>query len=104
MTAERVQHEIRPKPAELEHLRRTVAALRRENNSLRLLATIHDRLGALVLQGEDAASITAVLAALLQQPVLLLDPLLQPVVVELGPIGSEGPAGTLPRTPKERGA
>lgn len=58
-------------------------ALQRENGTLRLLVAIHDRLGTLVLQGADVASITAVLSELVGRPVLLLDPLLQPVAVEL---------------------
>ena len=44
---------------------------------------IHDRLGALVLQGADAGAITVALAELVDRPVLLLDALLRPLTIEL---------------------
>ncbi|MGH2586471.1 MAG: PucR family transcriptional regulator [Dehalococcoidia bacterium] len=71
-----------PDPAEIERLRPALRALQRENSSQRLLIAIHDRLGALVLQGADVDAITAVLAELVSRPVLLLDPMLKPVALE----------------------
>ena len=59
--------------------RRSIELLQRENNTLRLLVAIHDRLGALVLEGADAAAITVALSELVDRPVLLLDSLLRPV-------------------------
>jgi sugar diacid utilization regulator len=53
--------------------------LQRENATLRLLVAIHDRLGALVLQGADATAITVALSELVGRPVILLDALLRPV-------------------------
>ncbi len=69
--------------AEVERLQRALRALQRENACLRLLVAIHDRLSALVLQGADVPSITAVLCELVGRPVLVLDPLLRPIAVEL---------------------
>ena len=43
---------------------------------------IHDRLGALVLEGADAAAITVALSEMVDRPVLLLDGLMRPVVLE----------------------
>jgi sugar diacid utilization regulator len=43
---------------------------------------IHDRLGALVLEGADAAAITVALSEMIDRPVLLLDGLMRPVVLE----------------------
>jgi sugar diacid utilization regulator len=53
-----------------------------------LLIAIHDRLGALILQGADAAAITVALSELIDRPVLLLDSFLRPVTVgpELPPV------------------
>ncbi len=56
--------------------------LQRENNTLRLLLAIHDRLGALVLQGAEAGAITMALSELVDRPVLLLDPMLRPITPE----------------------
>lgn len=70
------------RPAE-DGVRATLSLLQRENTTLRLLVAIHDRLGALVLQGADAAAITAALAELMQRPVVLLDGLLRPITLEL---------------------
>ena len=56
--------------------------LQRENSTLQLLVAIHDRLGALVLQGADAAAITRALTELVDRPILLLDPLLRPVTLD----------------------
>ncbi len=72
-----------PADAEVERLQRALRALQRENACLRLLVAIHDRLSALVLQGADVPSITAVLCELVGRPVLVLDPLLRPLAVEL---------------------
>lgn len=68
---------------EVERLQRALRALQRENACLRLLVAIHDRLSALVLQGADVPSITAVLCELVGRPVLVLDPLLRPLAIEL---------------------
>ncbi len=64
------------KPAALDGAR---ASLQRENTTLRLLVAIHDRLGALVLQGADATAITVALSDLVGRPVILLDGMLRPV-------------------------
>jgi sugar diacid utilization regulator len=69
--------------AEVERFQRALRALQRENACLRLLVAIHDRLSALVLQGADVPSITAVLCELVGRPVLVLDPLLRPLAIEL---------------------
>jgi sugar diacid utilization regulator len=69
-----------------------LAALRRENATLQLLLTIHDRLGALVLEGADAIAITGELAGLLARPVLLLDAALRVISLEAGD-GSPQPGG-----------
>jgi hypothetical protein len=58
--------------------------LQRENATLRLLVAIHDRLGALVLQGADATAITVALSELVGRPVILLDGLLRPVTQQVG--------------------
>lgn len=59
----------------------TVAALQAQNAALRQLVSIHDRLGALVLQGADVASVTRMLSDLVDRRVLLLDALLQVVAM-----------------------
>jgi sugar diacid utilization regulator len=56
--------------------------LQRENKTLQLLVAIHDRLGALVLQGADAAAITVALSELVDRPVILLDPLLRTIALQ----------------------
>jgi hypothetical protein len=56
--------------------------LQRENNTLRLLVAIHDRLGALVLEGAQAETITVALSELVDRPVLLLDSMLRPLTPE----------------------
>jgi purine catabolism regulator len=56
-----------------------LSALKAQNDALRQLVVIHDRLGALVLQGADVSAITRMLAELIGRRVLLLDPLLQVV-------------------------
>jgi sugar diacid utilization regulator len=58
--------------------------LQRENSTLRLLVAIHDRLGALVLQGADASAITVALSELVDRPVILLDAMLRPVALQSG--------------------
>jgi purine catabolism regulator len=60
-------------------LHATLAALQAQNAALRQLVSIHDRLGALVLQGADVASVTRMLSDLVGRRVLLLDALLQVV-------------------------
>ena len=59
-------------PAE-DSLNASLRLLQRENSLLRLIVAIHDRLGALVLEGANAESITAALSTLITRPVLLLD-------------------------------
>jgi PucR family transcriptional regulator, purine catabolism regulatory protein len=58
-----------------------VAALQAQNDALRQLVSIHDRLGALVLQGADVGSVTRMLSDVVGRRVLLLDALLQVVAV-----------------------
>jgi purine catabolism regulator len=62
---------------ELHTLHSSVSALQVQNAALRQLVVIHDRLGALVLQGADVVVITRMLAELVGRRVLLLDELLQ---------------------------
>lgn len=85
--------EVAPAPdsADQERLRASLRALQRENEVLKLLVAIHDRLAGLVLAGADAGAITPVLAELVSRPVMLLDPLLQPIALE--PPRSDGEAG-----------
>jgi sugar diacid utilization regulator len=59
----------------------TLSALQQQNAALRQLVVIHDRLGALVLQGADVTAITRMLADLVGRRVLLLDALLQVVTM-----------------------
>ncbi len=59
----------------------TNAQLLRENGTLRLVVAIHDRLGALVLQGADANDITIALSDLLERPVVLLDTMMRTVAM-----------------------
>lgn len=69
-------------PGDLERAGASIAALQRENATLQLLLSIHDRLGALVLEGADVIAITGALAQLLRRPVLLLDPALRLISME----------------------
>ena len=69
--------------AETAGLHATVAALQSQNAALRQLVSIHDRLGALVLQGADVGAITEMLSSLIGRRVLLLDALLQ-VIADSG--------------------
>jgi len=62
-------------------LQTTIGTLQAQNAALRQLVNIHDRLGALVLQGADVASVTHMLSDLVGRRVLLLDALLQLVAV-----------------------
>jgi PucR family transcriptional regulator, purine catabolism regulatory protein len=74
---------------ESDALRSTVRSLQGQNAALRQLVAIHDRLGALVLQGADVAAITRDLADLVGRRVLLLDSLLQ-VIAAGAPKGLAG--------------
>ena len=74
---------------EADALRSMVRSLQGQNAALRQLVTIHDRLGALVLQGAEVAAITRDLADLVGRRVLLLDSLLQ-VITYAAPAGLEG--------------
>jgi purine catabolism regulator len=58
-----------------------ISALQSQNAALRQLVSIHDRLGALVLQGADVGAVTRMLSDLVGRRVLLLDALLQVVAV-----------------------
>jgi PucR family transcriptional regulator, purine catabolism regulatory protein len=60
-----------------------IGALQAQNAALRQLVVIHDRLGALVLQGADVSAITRMLADLVGRRVLLLDALLQVTAMAL---------------------
>jgi PucR family transcriptional regulator, purine catabolism regulatory protein len=62
-------------------LQATISALHAQNVVLRQLVSIHDRLGGLVLQGADVASVTRMLSELVGRRVLLLDALLQVVAM-----------------------
>jgi PucR family transcriptional regulator, purine catabolism regulatory protein len=64
-----------------------VAALQAQNAALRQLVSIHDRLGALVLQGADVGAVTRMLSDLVGRRVLLLDALLQ--VIAMAPAGDQ---------------
>jgi purine catabolism regulator len=58
-----------------------LATLQAQNAALRQLVSIHDRLGALVLQGAEVAAVTRMLSDLVGRRVLLLDALLQVVAM-----------------------
>jgi sugar diacid utilization regulator len=58
-----------------------LAALQAQNAALRQLVSIHDRLGALVLQGADVEAVTRMLSDLVGRRVLLLDALLQVIAM-----------------------
>jgi len=75
-------------PNELPVLQATVSALQLQNAALRQLVVIHDRLGALVLQGADVSAITRMLADLVGRRILLLDALLQVAAMAV-PAGDE---------------
>src|SRR5579859_547202 len=64
-------------------LQASVSSLQAQNAVLRQIVVIHDRLGALVLQGADVAAITRMTADLVGRRVLLLDALLQVVAMAL---------------------
>jgi sugar diacid utilization regulator len=71
---------------ELERARIALRTVQGQNAMLRQLVAIHDRLGALVLQGADIAAVTAALADLIGRNVLLLDTELQ--IAEMGRAGT----------------
>ncbi|MBV9893853.1 MAG: helix-turn-helix domain-containing protein [Chloroflexi bacterium] len=58
-----------------------LSALQAQNVALRQLVSIHDRLGALVLQGADIGAVTRMLSDLVGRRVLLLDALLQVIAM-----------------------
>ena len=68
-------------------LQPTLAALQAQNAALRQLVNIHDRLGALVLQGADVSAVTRMLSEVVGRRVLLLDALLQ--VVAMAPVSED---------------
>jgi DNA-binding PucR family transcriptional regulator len=68
-------------PNELPALQATVGVLQAQNAALRQLVVIHDRLGALILQGADVSAITRMMADLVGRRILLLDALLQVVAM-----------------------
>ena len=76
--------------SEVQSLRATVGTLQVQNAALRQLVVIHDRLGALVLQGADVSAVTRMLADLVGRRVLLLDALLQVVTMAV-PANDERP-------------
>ncbi len=67
--------------SELAALHVAIGALQSQNAALRQLVSIHDRLGALVLQGADVTAVTRMLSDLVGRRVLLLDALLQVVAM-----------------------
>src|ERR1700730_18351168 len=76
--------------SDVQVLQSTVSTLQAQNAVLRQLVVIHDRLGALVLQGADVAAITRMTADLVGRRVVLLDALLQVVAMAL-PMRQERP-------------
>jgi purine catabolism regulator len=70
-------------------LQSAVSTLQAQNAVLRQLVVIHDRLGALVLQGADVTAITRMTADLVGRRVLLLDALLQVVTMALPVVHDE---------------
>src|ERR1700736_2038945 len=68
-------------PSEPAGLRSMVTALQVQNAALRQLVVIHDRLGALGLQGADVMAITRMMADLVGRRILLLDALLRVVAM-----------------------
>jgi hypothetical protein len=75
---------------EVQALQSMVSSLQAQNAVLRQLVVIHDRLGALVLQGADVTAITRMTADLVGRRVLLLDALLQVVTMAV-PVHDERP-------------
>src|ERR1700730_16733705 len=69
--------------SDVQVLQSTVSTLQAQNAQLRQLVVIHDRLGALVLQGADVTAITRMMADLVGRRVLLLDALLQVLAMAL---------------------
>ena len=76
---------------EVQALKAAVSTLQAQNAVLRQLVVIHDRLGALVLQGADVTAITRMTAELVGRRVLLLDALLQVVTMAV-PMHDERPS------------
>src|SRR5207245_5072088 len=66
-------------------LQSTIRALQVQNAALRQLVVMHDRLGALVLQGADVTAITRMMADLVGKRVLLLDELLHVLAMAMPP-------------------
>ena len=85
---------VERRAAMLQSLQSAVGALQAQNAALRQLVAIHDRLGALVLQGADVTAITRMMADLVGRRVLLLDALLQ--------VRGHGRAGERLRQRRER--
>ena len=81
---------VEPDPGEVQALQSAVSSLQAQNGVLRQIVVIHDRLGALVLQGADVTAITRMTADLVGRRVLLLDALLQVVTMAL-PLHDERP-------------
>src|SRR5579859_4328674 len=81
---------VEPDADEVQALRSAVSSLQAQNAVLRQIVVIHDRLGALVLQGADVTTITRMTAELVGRRVLLLDALLQVVTMAL-PVHDERP-------------
>src|SRR3984893_13738860 len=81
---------VEPDPGELQALQSAVSSLQAQNAVLRQIVVIHDRLGALVLQGADVAAITRMTAELVGRRGLLLEALLQVVAMAL-PLRQERP-------------
>src|ERR1700682_4159774 len=79
--------------ADVQALRSAVSSLQAQNAVLRQIVVIHDRLGALVLQGADVTAITQMLADLVGRRVLLLDALLQIVAMAVPPRQVDGTVG-----------
>jgi sugar diacid utilization regulator len=85
---------VEPDPVEVQGLQSAVSTLQAQNAVLRQIVVIHDRLGALVLQGADVTAITRMTAELVGRRVLLLDALLQVVTMAL-PLHDERPPRTV---------
>src|ERR1700730_4800114 len=79
--------------SDVQVLQSTVSTLQAQNAVLRQLVVIHDRLGALVLQGADVTAITRMTADLVGRRVLLLDALLQVVTMAVPTHDERPPLG-----------
>src|ERR1700676_3479788 len=78
---------------EVQALKSAVSTLQAQNAVLRQLVVIHDRLGAVVLQGADVTAITRMTADLVGRRVLLLDALLQVVTMAVPAHDERPPLG-----------